>query len=146
MILGNSFASKQQQQQQEMDEKDELFSERDTVIFYKQLFVPRRHGKRFVPILSIFYFNYDPHHIIPCIFFLCRHKLCIGTLMFNSESNDIIRLLEQLFTTCDTSKLTYMKALRRSNNTADRNDKPITTLKWVSACLLQELPQSTRFV
>ena len=110
-----------------MDDKDELFSVRDTVIFYKQLFRVLKMWKKICADSSNFYFYYDPHHTIPCILFLCQHKLCIGTFMFNSESNDIIRVLEQFVTTFDTVKLTYMKALCRSNNTADRNDPPITT-------------------
>ena len=146
LILGNSFANKQQRQR-EMENKDALFSVRDTAIIYTQLCRVSKTWKRvcdknasyiFGTInanLNSKYFSRNVEHIIPCIVFLCQHKLCIGTLLFNSELNDI-RLLEQLLTTCDTSKLTYMKALCRCNNTAhQRGQQIITTLSRASAWL-----------
>ena len=141
LILGNSFASKRQRQQ-EMNNKDALFSVRDIAIIYTQLCRVSKTWKKVCDKNAPYIFGTinanlnkrKVEHIIPCIVFLCQHKLCIGTLLFNSELNDI-RLLEQLLTTCDTSKLTYMKALCRCNSAPSRNDQQITTLSRASAWL-----------
>lgn len=49
------------------------------------------------------------HTIIPCILWMCKYKLALGSLKVEAELEDIA-LLKYLLITCDTSHLTKVRA------------------------------------
>jgi len=83
--------------------------------------------------------NLDALHIskvVPCIHWLCAHKISIGSLIFQAELGDVL-FLEQLLNTCDTSKLTFVRAicdLVRGNYPIEAHYRS----QWVTEAYLHE--------
>ena len=67
--------------------------------------------------------------IVPCIHWLCKHKFAIGSLIFKAELGDVL-FLEQLLNTCETSKLTFIRAYCLYNYNSDLRHRHNS--QWVS--------------
>jgi hypothetical protein len=69
--------------------------------------------------------------IVPYIHWLCKHKFSIGSLIFKAELGDVL-FLEQLLNTCETSKLTFIRAYCQSVDKFNRYLHRRHNSRWVS--------------
>ena len=70
--------------------------------------------------------------VVPCIHWLCKHKIALGALKFDAEFGDI-PFLEKLLSTCDTSELTKVRAFCHKSCVSPERDSDLWKSRWVSS-------------
>merc|ERR1719410_1652782 len=100
----------------EQPNQHNLMFVKDTAVVHTQLCAVSKEWKSVCNKKARFIFgrvnaNFDAlkiKHVIPCILFMCKYKLSIGSLIFTANVFDV-PLIKQLLVTCETSKLTFIR-------------------------------------
>mmetsp|Transcript_33422 Transcript_33422/g.38505 ORF Transcript_33422/g.38505 Transcript_33422/m.38505 type:complete len:490 (-) Transcript_33422:133-1602(-) len=117
-------------------QQNQLLFVKDAAIVYSKLAIVSRTWKRICnnntfAIFGRLNVNLDAvstEKIVPCIHWLCKNKFSIGSLIFKAELGDVV-FLEQLLDTCDTSKLTHVRAYCQS---VDKYNNCLHISMWVN--------------
>jgi len=70
--------------------------------------------------------------VVSCIHWLCKHKIALGALKFDAEFGDI-PFLDKLLSTCDTSKLTKVRAFCHKSCVSPVGVSDLRKSRWVSS-------------